>query len=261
MVGFRASGSFGDPAEGGFGRAEDRSRSQGVRGHGRGGNAGAASPGPRREQTHARGCRAFGLTGASESGPRTCWPCGLDPALNSPRLGFPVRKPDSVNFTRKKKQPLYLIRSEQFKPVLTSDGRDDEREMRRVKRTCMARAPRGRSPQGREVGPRVCRLGPRVYRTDTRSHLSLRAARSPRARRDTGPAVSLSAQGVEAVTTTRPATADTCSRRARPRRLLAARSGAGSVHPPPRSSALSPFPRGSSCKENEARRPGSRPAV
>lgn len=210
---------------------------------------------PRREQTHARGCRAFGLRGASESGPRTCWPCGLDPALNSPRLGFPVRKPDSVNFTRKKKQPLYWIRSEQFKPVLTSDGRDDEREMH------TARAPRGRSPQGREAGPRVCRLGPRVYRTDTRSHLSLRAARSPRARRDTGPAVSLSAQGVEAVTTTRPATADTCSRRARPRRLLAARSGAGSVHPPPRSSALSPFPRGSSCKENEARRPGSRPAV
>lgn len=229
---------------------------------------------PRREQTHARGCRAFGLTGASESGPRTCWPCGLDPALNSPRLGFPVRTPDSVNFTRKKKQPLYWIRSEQFKPVLTSDGRDDEREMRRVKRTCMARAPRGRSPQGREVGPRVCRLGPRVYRPDTRSHLSLRAARSPRARRDTGPAVSLSAHGVEAVTTTRPATArtvpttttrpataDTCSRRARPRGLLAARSGAGSVHPPPRSSALSPFPRGSSSKENEARRPGSRPAV
>lgn len=142
--------------------------------------------------------------------------------------------------------------------MLTSDGRDDEREMRRVKRTCMARAPRGRSPQGREVGPRVCRLGPRVYRTDTRSHLSLRAARSPRARRDTGPAVSLSAQGVEAVTTTRPATADTCSRRARPRRLLAARSGLGSVHPPPHSSALSPFPRGSSCKEHEARRPGSR---
>lgn len=223
---------------------------------------------PRREQTHARGCRAFGLRGASESGPRTCWPCGLDPALNSPRLGFPVRKPDSVNFTRKKKQPLYWIRSEQFKPVLTSDGRDDEREMH------TARAPRGRSPQGREVGPRVCRLGPRVYRTDTHSHLSLRAARSPRARRDTGPAVSLSAQGVEAVTTTRPATArtilmttarpataDTCSRRARPRRLLAARSGAGSVHPPPRSSALSPFPRGSSSKENEARRPGSRPAV
>lgn len=47
VVGFRASGSFGDPAEGGFGRAEDRSRSQGVRGHGQGGNAGAASPGPR----------------------------------------------------------------------------------------------------------------------------------------------------------------------------------------------------------------------